>query len=157
KDLVARAIHYQGPRRSKPFIHVNTSALPATLFEAELFGHLRGAFTSAAQARKGLFEVAHGGTIFLDEIGHLEPELQAKLLHAIAHRKIRPIGGSQTRPVNTHIIAATNRDLASAVETGEFRRDLYHRLRVLTIHLPPLRERGTDVLALAAHFVALHC
>lgn len=157
KDLVARAIHYHGPRRNKPFIHVNCGAVPSSLFESELFGHLRGAFTSASQAKKGLFEVAQGGTIFLDEIGNIEAELQSKLLHAIEHHEIRPIGGTQTRPVNIHIITATNRDLAAAVEASEFRRDLYHRLRVLTVHLPPLRDRGADIVGLAVHFVEIHC
>ncbi len=157
KDLAARAIHYDGPRAKKPFIQVNCTALPATLFESELFGHTKGAFTSAAQAKKGLFEVAEGGTIFLDEIGHLDAEMQAKLLHAIEHREIRPVGGTDMRPINVHIIAATNRELEEAVEIGEFRRDLYHRLRVVSIHLPPLRERASDVETLANHFLGIHC
>lgn len=157
KDLIARAIHYQGPRRGRPLIHVNCTALPSTLFESELFGHVRGAFTSATQAKRGLFEVAQGGTIFLDEIGHLEAEMQAKLLHTIENRQIRAVGATQLRPVNVHIIAATNRDLAGAVEQGEFRRDLYHRLRVVELHVPPLRERRDDVPLLAGHFLAMHC
>lgn len=157
KDLAARAIHYDGPRAKKPFIQVNCTALPATLFESELFGHMKGAFTSASQPKKGLFEVAEGGTIFLDEIGHLDAEMQAKLLHAIEHREIRPVGGTEMRPINVHIVAATNRDLDEAVEHGEFRRDLYHRLRVVSIHLPPLRERAGDVECLAQHFLQLHC
>ncbi len=157
KDLVARAIHYQGPRRGRPFIHVNCTALPASLFESELFGHVRGAFTSAQQAKRGLFEVAQGGTLFLDEIGHMEADIQAKLLHAIEHREIRPVGGTQTRPMNVHVVAATNCDLPAAVERGEFRRDLYHRLRVVEIIVPPLRERREDIVLLANHFLAMHC
>lgn len=157
KDLVARAIHYQGPRRTKPFIHVNCTALPSTLFESELFGHVRGAFTSATQAKRGLFEVAHGGTIFLDEIGHLESDMQAKLLHTIEHREIRAVGATETRPINVHIVAATNRDLSMAVENGEFRRDLYHRLRVVPLHMAPLRERSDDIPLLANHFLKMHC
>lgn len=157
KDLVARAIHYQGPRRARPFIQVNCTALPATLFESELFGHVKGSFTSATQAKRGLFEVAQGGTIFLDEIGHMELEMQAKLLHAIENREIRPLGGTQVRKINVHIIAATNRNLEEAVENGEFRRDLYHRLRVVQLSLPPLRERLSDISLLASHFLAIHC
>jgi len=157
KDLAARAIHYHGPRSRKPFIQVNCTAIPSTLFESELFGHLRGAFTSASQAKRGLLEVANGGTIFLDEIGHLEQEMQAKLLHTVEHREIRPVGGTEARKINVHIIAATNRDMEAAVETGEFRRDLYHRLRVIEISLPPLRDRGDDISLLASHFLASHC
>ncbi|HWL92708.1 MAG TPA: sigma-54 dependent transcriptional regulator [Phycisphaerae bacterium] len=157
KDMAARAIHYDGPRAGKPFIHVNCTALPATLFESELFGHLRGAFTSASQAKRGLLEVAEGGTIFLDEIGHMGVEMQAKLLHTIEHREIRPVGATDARPINVHIIAATNRDLNAAVEADEFRRDLYHRLRVVHIHLPPLRERPDDIPQLAEHFMETHC
>ncbi len=156
KDLVARAIHYHGPRRDKPFIHVNCTALPESLFESELFGHLRGAFTSAANAKRGLFEVAEEGTLFLDEIGHLQPEMQAKLLHAIENREIRPVGGTDTRSINVHIIAATNRNLEQAVEADEFRRDLYHRLRVFEVALPPLRDRTADLPMLAAHFLDMH-
>lgn len=157
KDLVARAIHYHGPRSRKPFIHINCTAIPTALFESELFGHLRGAFTSASQAKRGLLEVANGGTVFLDEIGHLEQEMQAKLLHTVEHREIRPVGGTDARKIDVHIIAATNRDMEEAVESGEFRRDLYHRLRVIEIHLPPLRERSEDISLLAAHFLASHC
>jgi len=157
KDLVARAIHYEGPRRTKPFIHVNCTALPATLFESELFGHVSGAFTSAVKAKRGLFEVANGGTIFLDEIGHLDADSQAKLLLAIEHRQIRPVGATEARPINVHIIAATNRDLAAAVTANEFRRDLYHRLRVIEMIVPPLRTRREDIPMLAAFFLAAHC
>jgi len=157
KDLAARAIHYCGPRSAKPFIHVNCTALPATLFESELFGHLRGAFTSASQAKRGLFEVAHGGTIFLDEIGHLDLAMQSKLLQTIEHREIRPVGATEARSINVHVIAATNRDLAAAVEAGEFRRDLYHRLRVIELHLDPLRNRRDDIAPLLQHFMSIHC
>ncbi len=157
KDLVARAIHYHGPRRARPMIHVNCTALPPTLFESELFGHARGAFTSAAQAKRGLFEVAHGGTIFLDEIGHLDAETQAKLLLAIEQRQIRPVGSTETRSIDVHVIAATNRDLNGAVASGQFRADLYHRLRVVEIRLEPLRNRKQDILPLVAYFLAAHC
>lgn len=157
KDLVARAIHYHGPRRGRPFIHVNCTALPATLFESELFGHVRGAFTNAAQAKRGLFEVAHGGTIFLDEIGHLEADVQAKLLLALERREIRPVGGTDPRSINVHVIAATNRPLRAAVDSGEFRSDLYHRLRVVELHVEPLRNRLDDIEPLAGHFLAAHC
>ena len=157
KDLAARAIHYCGPRSSKPFIHVNCTALPAQLFESELFGHLRGAFTSATQSKRGLFEVAHGGTIFLDEVGHLDPAMQSKLLHTIEHREIRPVGGTQSRPVNVHIIAATNRDLEAAVNANEFRRDLYHRLRVIELQVAPLRDRRDDIPPLVDYFLPLYC
>jgi len=157
KDLVARAIHYEGPRRARPFIHVNCTALPATLFESELFGHVPGAFTNAVKAKRGLFEVANGGTIFLDEIGHLDADSQAKLLLAIEHRQVRPVGGTESRPINVHIIAATNRDLSAAVNANEFRRDLYHRLRVIEMIVPPLRSRREDIPLLAAYFLAAHC
>jgi DNA-binding NtrC family response regulator len=156
KDLVARAIHYAGPRRDGPFVPVNCTALPEHLVEAELFGHVKGAFTDARGDKRGLFEVADGGTLFLDEIGHMKPSLQAKLLGALEHRTIRPVGGTSERKINTHLIAATNRDLQAAIKTGEFRDDLYHRLRVLTVHLPPLRERGADVEELARHFLQLY-
>ncbi len=157
KDLTARAIHYHGPRQKKPFIHVNCTALPSTLFESELFGHARGAFTSASQAKRGLFEVAHGGTLFLDEIGQLALDMQSKLLQALEERVIRPVGSTESRPIDVHVIAATNRDLDKAVSADEFRRDLYHRLRVLQIAISPLRERADDIPVIAAHFVKVHC
>jgi len=156
KDLVARAIHYEGPRRAKPFIHVNCTALPPTLFESELFGHVPGAFTSASKAKRGLFEVAQGGTIFLDEIGHLDAEMQAKLLLVLESRQIRAVGGTESRPINVHIVAATNRDLAQAVAANQFRRDLYHRLRVIELALPPLRSRREDIPRLTTHFLSAH-
>ncbi len=156
KDLVARAVHYAGARRDGPFVPVNCTALPEHLAEAELFGHVKGAFTDARGEKRGLFEVADGGTLFLDEIGHMKLSLQAKLLGALEDRTIRPVGGISSRQVNTHVIAATNRNLPEAIRAGEFREDLYHRLRVLTIHLPPLRERGDDMLLLARHFLGLY-
>ncbi|HRX86649.1 MAG TPA: sigma-54 dependent transcriptional regulator [Phycisphaerae bacterium] len=156
KDLVARAVHYAGPRRDAPFVHLNCTALPEHLVEAELFGHVKGAFTDARGDKRGLFEVADGGTIFLDEIGHMPAALQAKLLGVIEHRRIRPVGGTVERKIDIHIIAATNRNLVEAIESGAFRDDLYHRLRVLTIHLPALSARGGDIDLLAEHFVRLY-
>ena len=156
KDLIARALHYSGARSAGPFVHVNCTALPEHLVEAELFGHVKGAFTDARGDKRGLFETANGGTIFLDEIGHMKLSLQAKLLNAIESRTIRPVGGTSDRKINLHVIAATNRDLEEAIEAREFREDLYHRLRVLTIQLPALRERGDDLFALAGHFLKIH-
>jgi len=156
KDLVARAIHFSGPRRDGPFIHVNCTALPDHLVEAELFGHTKGAFTDARSDKRGLLESADGGTAFLDEIGHMKPELQAKLLNVLERKVVRPVGGTKERNINVHFIAATNRDLESAIEQGDFRQDLFHRLRILTIHLLPLRDRGDDIKLLADHFVQLY-
>jgi DNA-binding NtrC family response regulator len=152
KGIVARAIHEL--LGGGPFIEVNCTAMPAALVESELFGHERGSFTDAKQARTGLFEAAQGGTLFLDEIGHIDPDLQAKFLKVIDERRVRRIGSSRDREVNVHVIAATNRDLDQAVREGAFREDLLHRLRVLSFHLPPLRERPADVLLLARHFCA---
>lgn len=156
KDLVARAIHYAGPRRDEPFVHVNCTALPDHLVEAELFGHVKGAFTDARTDKRGLLECADGGTVFLDEIGHMPQGLQAKLLQALEHRTIRPVGATKEKKINVHFLAATNRRLEEAIETNEFREDLYHRLRTLSIHLAPLRERGDDVLLLSDHFRKLY-
>jgi len=156
KDLVAHAIHNEGPRRDGPFVHVNCTAVSETLFESELFGHLRGSFTDAKANKKGLFEVADGGTIFLDEIGHLGPAMQAKLLVTLEKRSIRPVGATDERPVNVHIVAATNRNLPEAIARNEFRADLYHRLRVFELRLQPLRERPEDIASLAERFVSLH-
>jgi DNA-binding NtrC family response regulator len=156
KDLLARAIHYAGPRREGPFVQINCTALPETLAEAELFGHVKGAFTDARGEKRGLFEVADGGTLFLDEVGHMRPALQAKLLGVLESRSVRPIGSTAERKINVHVIAASNRDLEAAIREQEFREDLYHRLRVLTIHLPPLRSRGGDIRLLAEHFIALY-
>jgi transcriptional regulator with PAS, ATPase and Fis domain len=145
KELLASAIHKASPRRSKPFQVLNCGALPTTLFESELFGHERGAFTGATQAHAGMFEHAQGGTLFLDEVGELAPESQVKLLRALQEKKVRRIGGKQERPVDVRIIAATHRDLLQDVATGRFREDLFFRLAVLVLHSPPLREREGDV------------
>ncbi len=152
KDLVARWLHAHSPRRDQPFIQVDCAALPRELIEAELFGHERGAYTGAHGERQGLIEVAGAGTVLLDEIGELPLELQAKLLAVLERRSLRRIGGTRERPVSAWFIAASNRDLASMVRGGGFRADLYYRLRVVSITLPPLRERGDDVVLLARHF-----
>ena len=153
KDLLARSVHYSGPRKDKKFVAQNCGALPDTLLESELFGHKRGSFTGAHADKKGLFEVADGGTIFLDEIGETEPGMQVRLLRVLQDGEIRPLGSSETRKVDVRVVAATNRDLAKAVEEGRFREDLYYRLRVVEIELPPLRERVEDIPALAHHFL----
>jgi DNA-binding NtrC family response regulator len=153
KEIAARAIHAQSSRRSEPFVVVDCGAVPPHLVESELFGHLRGAFTGAASSREGLFAAARGGTIFLDEIGELSPELQPKLLRALERREIRPVGGSNYVPINVRVIAATNRDLRGEVDAGRFRSDLFYRLAVLQIRLPPLRERTGDLLPLVERFI----
>lgn len=153
KELVAHAIHYNSPRADKPFIKVNCAALPETLVESELFGHERGAFTGALSARKGRFELAQGGTIFLDEVGDFSPATQVKLLRVLQEREFERLGGTQTIKVDVRIIAATNRNLEELMERGQFRQDLYYRLNVFPIHIPPLRERKTDILLLADYFV----
>ena len=153
KGLIAHTIHASGPRASKPFIEVNCTALPASLMEAELFGHERGAFTDAKQSKIGLFEAAERGFIFLDEIGDTELPLQGKLLRAIEERMVRRVGGIRDRKIDVRILAATNRDLEREAQAGTFRRDLYFRLAVILLRLPPLRERGDDVLLLADDFV----
>jgi two-component system response regulator HupR/HoxA len=155
KDLVARAIHYSGARRERRFVAQNCGALPDTLLESELFGHKRGAFTGAHADKKGLFELADGGTIFLDEIGETEPGMQVRLLRVLQDGEIRALGSSETKKVDVRIVAATNRDLRKAVTEGRFREDLYYRLRVVEIELPPLRERREDIPALAHHFLDL--
>ncbi len=154
KELLARAIHEGGPRRGAPFVAVNCSALPAHLMESELFGHERGAFTDAHAAKPGLFEVADGGTLFLDEVATLALDLQAKLLRVLEDKEIRRLGGTKSRTVDIRVIAATNRDLREQVAQGAFREDLYYRLRVVRLALPPLRERGQDVLLIAEHVLA---
>jgi DNA-binding NtrC family response regulator len=154
KDVAARLLHVAGARRERPFVHVDCAALPRELMEAELFGHEKGAFTSAAGARAGLIEAAEDGSVFLDEIGELPLELQAKLLTVIERRRTRRIGAVREHSVQAQFIAATNRDLARLVAQGGFRADLFYRLNVLTVRLPPLRERGADILRLARAFLA---
>jgi two-component system response regulator AtoC len=154
KSVLARWLHRQGPRASRPFVTVNGAALPEALAEAELFGHERGAFTDAKRARIGLFEAADGGTLFLDEIGTLSPGTQAKVLTAVEEGTLRRLGGTREIVVDARLIAASNRLLADLVQKGVFREDLYHRLNLLRITLPPLRERGTDIMALARHLLA---
>src|SRR6266567_6228598 len=153
KDLIAKAIHYESSRQEKPFVAINCSAIPETLMEAELFGHERGAFTDAKAMKKGLFEVADEGTLFLDEIGELSPLLQAKLLRVLEDQVIRRVGGVRDIQVNVRVIAASNRDLERAVREGHFRQDLYYRLAIISVFLPPLRERKEDVPALVDFFV----
>jgi len=153
KELVARALHERGRRKAGPFVAVDCASLPEPLLESELFGHVRGAFTDAHAARKGLFVQASGGALFLDEIGDLPLALQAKLLRALQTRSVRPVGANDEVPFDVNLIAATNRDLESAVEEGRFREDLYFRINVIHVEMPPLRARGGDVLLLAQHFV----
>src|SRR5438034_3560704 len=153
KELIAKAIHANSPRKDRPFVPVNTGSMPADLLESTLFGHVKGAFTSAIAAKKGLFEVADRGTIFLDEIGSMGLETQAKILRVLQDRKFMHLGGVQEVQVDVRIIAATNVDLRQAVREGKFREDLYYRLNVITVDLPPLRERKEDIPLLAAHFI----
>jgi DNA-binding NtrC family response regulator len=154
KEMIARAIHYAGPRGAGPFGVVDCTALPEALFESELFGHERGAFTGAVRTRRGLLETASGGTCFLDEVGELSPALQAKLLRVLQDRGVRRVGSNETVAVDLRLIAATNRDLRKLVEEGSFREDLYYRLNVVTIHVPALRDRRQDIPLLAEHFLA---
>jgi DNA-binding NtrC family response regulator len=157
KEVAARALHLASPRSRGPFVAVNCSALPETLLEAELFGHVRGAFTGAVQTRAGRFELAHGGTLFLDEIGEMPADLQAKLLRVLQEREFERLGSSETVRVDIRVVAATNCDLAKRIEQGKFREDLYYRLNVVPLDLPPLRQRPGDVALLAAHFAAKIC
>jgi len=152
KQLLAEAIHYNGPRADRPFVDINCAALPANLLEAELFGHEKGAFTDAKAARPGLFEAADGGTVFLDEIGDLPLEVQGKLLKVLDTKRVRRVGSVTAVPVDTRVLAGTHMDLQQRVREGHFRQDLYYRLNVIPLVLPPLRARGTDVLLLAEHF-----
>jgi DNA-binding NtrC family response regulator len=154
KEMLARAIHQESPRASGPFVGVSCAALPESLIESELFGHEKGSFTSATQTRKGRFELAHGGTLFLDEIGDLSSAVQVKLLRVLQEREFERVGGTKTLTVDIRLIAATNRDLEKEVEEGRFRRDLFYRLNVIPLVLPPLRERQEDIPILAAHFAA---
>ncbi len=153
KELIAKAIHESSPRAQMPFVTVNSSNIPTELLESELFGHTRGAFTGAVAAKKGLFEVADGGSIFLDEIGDIPPETQVRLLRVIQEREFTPLGDTTPRRVDVRIVAATNIDLREAVKQGAFREDLYYRLSVVPVELPPLRDRREDILPLAQHFI----
>jgi DNA-binding NtrC family response regulator len=153
KELVARGIHRQSPRRDQPFVAINLAAIPDTLLESELFGHERGAFTGAHARKLGKFELAHGGTLFLDEVGSLRVDLQAKLLRALQEREIERLGGTRAIPVDVRVIAATNADLRQAVRERTFREDLYYRLHVVPLTIPPLRDRKDDIASLVDHFV----
>jgi DNA-binding NtrC family response regulator len=156
KELVARAVHRLSPRRGEPFVPVHTSAIPSELLESSLFGHVKGAFTGAVSSRKGLFEAAHRGTLFLDEVGTISLETQTKLLRVIQEREIRRVGGVDARPIDVRLVAATNVDLWAEVREGRLREDLYYRLNVITIELPPLRDRREDIPLLAAHFLRVY-
>ena len=156
KELVAQAIHYNSPRATKSLIKVNCAALPESVIESELFGHEKGAFTGAINTRKGRFEAANGGTIFLDEIGDLSPMMQVKLLRVLQEKEFERVGGNETIRTNVRVIAATNRSLEQLMEEGSFREDLYYRLNVFPIHIPPLRERRDDILLLADHFITAY-
>jgi two-component system response regulator PilR (NtrC family) len=153
KELIAKAIHRESPRKDRPFVTVNCGSVPETLMESELFGHKKGSFTGATATRSGLFEAAHGGTIFLDEIAELSPPVQVKLLRAVQEKTFKMVGGSEEIIVDVRIISATNRDLERDVMEGQFREDLYYRLNVINIHMPPLRERPDEIPLLAHHFL----
>jgi DNA-binding NtrC family response regulator len=156
KELIAKALHANSPRRDHPFVPVNTGAVPSDLLESTLFGHVKGAFTSAISAKKGLFEVANGGTLFLDEIGTMNMDMQAKILRVLQDRRFMHLGGVQEIQVDVRIIAATNVNLQEAVRDGRFREDLFYRLNVITLELPPLRLRREDIPLLAAHFLKFY-
>ncbi len=153
KELIARAIHSEGPRRDNPFVPINCGAIPAELLESELFGHEKGAFTHAIRTRQGRFELAHSGTVFLDEISEMSPMLQVKLLRVLQERQFERVGGTQTIISDFRVIAATNRELEAEVRAGRFREDLFYRLNVIPIQAPPLRERSADIVPLVYHFI----
>jgi two-component system response regulator AtoC len=155
KELIANLIHESGPRATAPFVAINCGAIPEQLLESELFGHAKGAFTGAVDQRSGLFEEANGGTLFLDEIGELPVPLQVKLLRALQEGEIRRVGDNESRTVDVRVVAATSRDLESEVRAGRFRADLFYRVNVVTIHLPPLRERREDIPELVRHFIGV--
>lgn len=157
KELLVRALHANSKRADKPFVPINCGAIPKELLESELFGHEKGAFTHAIRSRPGRFELADGGTIFLDEIGEMDLSLQVKILRVLQEKEIERVGGTGVKKVDVRVVAATNRDLEREVAAGRFREDLYYRLNVIPLHLPPLRERGNDVLLLARHFLDLFC
>jgi two-component system response regulator PilR (NtrC family) len=157
KELIARAIHFASPRASRRFLSINCGAMPENLLESELFGHERGAFTGAVREKKGLFQEADRGTLFLDEIGEMTPSMQVKLLRALQEKVVRKVGGTQEEPVDARIIAASNLDLEGRIQTGEFREDLYYRINVLPIHLPPLRQRREDIPLLVDFFLQKYC
>src|SRR5712692_5044616 len=157
KGLLARMLHRAGPRPDGPFVDVNCAAIPETLLEAEMFGFERGAFTDARRAKLGLFQAANRGTIFLDEVGLLSEALQAKLLKVLEERSVRRLGSTRDESIDVWILTATNEDLRAAIRARRFREDLYHRLAVLTLTLPPLRQRGSDILRLAEHFLGRAC
>jgi DNA-binding NtrC family response regulator len=154
KELVARALHYLSPRADRMLVPINCSAIPAELLESELFGHVKGAFTGAHNTRAGKFEAAHNGTIFLDEIGEMSPHLQAKMLRVLQEKSVTPVGGNRPIPVDVRVITATNKDLDEEISEGRFRADLFYRLNVIPIRIPPLRERRDDIPVLAAHFIS---
>jgi DNA-binding NtrC family response regulator len=156
KEVVARTLHFHGARAERPWVPINCTAIPAELLESELFGHVRGAFTGAHASKRGLFEQAEGGTLFLDEVGDMDFALQGKLLRALQEREIRPVGGDRAIPVDVRIVAATNRDLQEEIRESRFREDLFYRLNVIPIHLPPLRERRGDIAPLVEFFLAKH-
>lgn len=157
KELIVRQLHNNSLRNDKPLVPINCGAIPADLLESELFGHEKGAFTHAVRSRAGRFELANGGTVFLDEIGELDPQLQVKILRAIQEKEIERVGASQILKVDVRIVAATNRDLESEVAAGRFREDLYYRLNVVPIQIPPLRQRREDIMELAGHFLDHFC
>jgi len=157
KEMAARAVHFHGKRKDKPFITVNCGALPENLLESELFGHVKGAFTGAVAHKKGMFQVADKGTLFLDEIGEMSPPTQVKVLRAIQEKTIRRVGGTEEIPVDVRIISATNQDLKEKLKQGTFREDLFYRLNVISLNMPPLRERKEDIPALVHHFLEKHC